>query len=165
MKMPGALVAAGITYKTSQMNNTWAWRAPSLCQAMFSLISIAILPFLPESPRWLLHQNRPEEARYVIALTLADGDESNPLVQEQFDQMVNAFTLEKTEGEKLGWKQAVSTKSNRKRVWLAASTALGACITGNAAIFSYLGIMLENAGIKDTNTQLVIVSRDGEGNS
>lgn len=158
MKVPGALIAAGLTYKTNQINGTWAWRAPSLCQGLFPLASILILPFIPESPRWLLHRNRLEDARFAIALTLADGDELGSQVQEQFDYMVGTFNLEKSQGQQLGWKQAVSTKTNRKRVWLAVSTALGACITGNAAIFSYLGMMLENAGIKDTNTQLEVVS-------
>ena len=45
----GALVAAGITLGTGQWQSTWAWRAPSLFQGIFSLLCIFILPFIPES--------------------------------------------------------------------------------------------------------------------
>lgn len=42
----GALIAAGITLGTGQWQSTWAWRAPSLFQGIFSLLCIAILPFV-----------------------------------------------------------------------------------------------------------------------
>lgn len=42
----GALIAAGITLGTGQWQSTWAWRAPSLFQAIFSILSIVILPFM-----------------------------------------------------------------------------------------------------------------------
>ena len=42
----GALIAAGITLGTGQWQSTWAWRAPSLFQGIFSLLCIIILPFM-----------------------------------------------------------------------------------------------------------------------
>lgn len=42
----GALLAAGITLGTSQWESTWAWRAPSLLQGIFSALCILILPFM-----------------------------------------------------------------------------------------------------------------------
>jgi hypothetical protein len=42
----GALLAAGITLGTGTWNSTWAWRAPSLFQGIFSLLCIIILPFM-----------------------------------------------------------------------------------------------------------------------
>lgn len=50
----GALIAAGITLGTGEWQSTWAWRAPSLFQGIFSGLCIIILPFVPESPRWLV---------------------------------------------------------------------------------------------------------------
>lgn len=43
------------------------WRFPLAFQLIFPLVVIAVLPFLPESPRWLLLQDRHEEALEVIA--------------------------------------------------------------------------------------------------
>jgi hypothetical protein len=42
----GALIAAGVTLGTGQWQSTWAWRAPSLFQAIFSLLCILTLPFM-----------------------------------------------------------------------------------------------------------------------
>lgn len=42
----GALLAAGITLGTGEWESTWAWRAPSLFQGIFSLLCIIILPFM-----------------------------------------------------------------------------------------------------------------------
>lgn len=62
------------------MESTWAWRLPSLLQGFWSVLCIVILPFVPESPRWLAYQGRHEEALTSLALLTADGDESNPVV-------------------------------------------------------------------------------------
>jgi MFS family permease len=48
----GALIAAGIAFGTKSILSTWAWRLPSILQVIPSLLCIAILPFIPESPRW-----------------------------------------------------------------------------------------------------------------
>jgi hypothetical protein len=43
------------------------WRFPLAFQLIFPLVVASVLPFLPESPRWLLLQDRHEEALEVIA--------------------------------------------------------------------------------------------------
>ncbi|CAM1502653.1 Fc.00g074290.m01.CDS01 [Cosmosporella sp. VM-42] len=58
----GGLIAAGVTYGTAKMDSTWAWRLPSALQGLFSLLGIGMLPFAPESPRWLQSQGRDEDA-------------------------------------------------------------------------------------------------------
>ena len=55
----GALLAAGITLGTGKWLNTWAWRAPSLIQGIFSVLCIVILPFIPESPRCEVSRTSP----------------------------------------------------------------------------------------------------------
>lgn len=42
------------------------WRFPLAFQLIFPLIVASVLPFLPESPRWLLLQDRHEDALEVI---------------------------------------------------------------------------------------------------
>jgi hypothetical protein len=43
------------------------WRFPLAFLLIFPLVVASVLPFLPESPRWLLLRDRHEEALEVIA--------------------------------------------------------------------------------------------------
>jgi len=70
----GGLLSAGITFGTAKMASTWAWRLPSAMQGFFSVLCLVILPFIPESPRWLVHKGRHAEALESIALAYSNGD-------------------------------------------------------------------------------------------
>ncbi|PQE19802.1 General substrate transporter protein [Rutstroemia sp. NJR-2017a WRK4] len=152
----GGLIAAGVTYRTASYNSTWAWRVPSLIQGVFSILCIVILPFIPESPRWLIYVDRKEEALIVVAQTYTNGDTSNPVVLAQYKEIVDTIEYEKNVGETLTMKQMIKTPSARKRVSLAVSAAVFSTISGNVIASYYLGTMLDNAGITNTTTQLQI---------
>jgi len=93
----GTMIAAGICYRvcsdtlqsqnlrltiqqTQHLSSTWAWRTPALVQVGPSIITAIILLFVPESPRWLVNQDRHAEALEVLAIVNAEGDKDDPLV-------------------------------------------------------------------------------------
>lgn len=127
------MIAAGITYRTAAMSSTWAWRIPSAIQGVFSILCIVILPFIPESPRWLIYVGRYEEALQVIAQTYANGDASNPIVLAQYKEIVDTIDYEKNVGETLSMVQMVKTPSARKRMILAISAAVFSTISGKCS--------------------------------
>ncbi|KAI9777284.1 MAG: hypothetical protein M1835_005275 [Candelina submexicana] len=47
--------------------STFAWRWPIAVQGIFVVAILCLLPFLPESPRWLVQHDRVEEATEIIA--------------------------------------------------------------------------------------------------
>lgn len=153
----GGLIAAGITYKTASMDSTLAWRIPSDIQGLFSILCIAILPFIPESPRWLVYVGRREEALIVVAQTYANGIVSDPMVVAQYKEIVDTMDYEMNVGETISVKEMFSTSIARRRITLAISAAIFSTISGNIIASYYLGTMLENAGITDPTTQLQIV--------
>lgn len=124
----------------------------------FSIVCIVVLPFVPESPRWLVYQGRREEARRIVALTCANGDENDLVSATTYQEIIDTIEWEKNAGETLSWKEMVRTPSARRRVLLAVSAATFSVIAGNVAASYYLGSMLNNAGVTNTTTQLQIVS-------
>lgn len=137
IKVPGALVAAGVTYRTADFNSTWAWRLPSLLQGFWSLLCIVILPFVPESPRWYIFQGRNEEGLKSLAQLCANGDESNAIVQAQFQEIVDTIAFEKTnEDQRLSvrssFKTVFTSSGARKRLSIVMSLALSTVIVGNS---------------------------------
>ncbi|KAJ5908984.1 MFS sugar transporter-like protein [Penicillium taxi] len=152
----GALIAAGITYGTAELQSTWAWRIPSILQALFTIICIILLPFVPESPRWLIFNGREQEAQEALAATHSDGNISDSEVLIQMGEIKAAIEWERNAGEKLTMIDTVKTPANRKRMMLALSVAVFSMMSGNNVVSYYLGDMLDNAGITDTTTQLEI---------
>ncbi|KAM3554467.1 hypothetical protein MY1884_006123 [Beauveria asiatica] len=150
----GALIAAGVTLGTSKWQSTWAWRAPSLFQAIFSIICLLFLPFIPESPRWLVARDGYEDARVVVALTNANGDLDDPVAMAVYKQIVDTLEWEKKQGRTMSPKEIFKTPTARKRVLIGASAGPFSCIAGNIIASYYLGDELKTAGIDSSNDQL-----------
>lgn len=151
----GSLISAGITYGTKDILSTWAWRAPSLLQVIPSLLCIGILPFIPESPRWLAYQNRLEDALEVLAVAHAQGDMNNQVVLTEYREITETLEFEKATGS-ISPLETIRTPGNRKRLLLCLSVAIFSMTMGNNVVTYYLGTMLDEAGITDENTQLKV---------
>ncbi|TVY26900.1 Lactose permease [Lachnellula hyalina] len=150
----GALIAAGITLGTGEWQSTWAWRLPSLFQGIFSVICILILPFIPESPRWLVHEGHFEEARVVVAQTNSNGNISDPVSVAVYKEIIDTLEWEKQEGRTMSPKEIIKTPVARKRLLIGMSAGPFSCIAGNIIASYYLGAELDSAGITDSLDQL-----------
>jgi sugar porter (SP) family MFS transporter len=151
----GSLIAAGITFGTKSILNTWAWRAPSLLQVLPSLLCIGILPFLPESPRWLVYQDRVDEAFEVLAVVHARGDMTDQVVIAEHREITETLAFEKIAGS-VSPLEVIRTPGNRKRILLCLSVGLFSMTMGNNIVTYYLGTMLDEAGVTNFNTQLIV---------
>lgn len=113
------------------MESTWAWRLPSALQGLFSVMCIALLPFTPESPRWLISQGRDAEALRVLAQTHSNGNIDDASILEQFGQMTDALNFERTHETPRFVKKFMSSASTRKRIFLVSSVAVFCMLSGN----------------------------------
>ncbi|KAF5015532.1 hypothetical protein F66182_13107, partial [Fusarium sp. NRRL 66182] len=150
----GALIAAGITLGTGQWNSTWAWRAPSLLQGIFSFACIIVIPFIPESPRWWVHQGHHDLAREVVAQTNSNGNQSDPVALAVYKEILDTLNWEKKQGRTMSPKELIKTPAARKRMLIGISPGPFSCIAGNIIASYYLGSELDTAGITDTVAQL-----------
>lgn len=126
----GSLLASCITFGTANINGSWSWRIPCLLQSLFSIICAITLFFVPESPRWLIHQDRHEEAMLVMATVYADGETGSDIVAHHFDEILATIKWESESGQTLTYAQIFRTPNARMRVLLVVSVALIATMSG-----------------------------------
>ncbi|KAJ5506100.1 Major facilitator superfamily domain general substrate transporter [Penicillium expansum] len=90
----GQLCAVGVVRSQAGKGTEWAYRLPLALQWALAVPIIIGVYFAPESPGWLIRNERPEEARRtLLRLTTADKDDFN--VDEVVAMMTHTNETEK----------------------------------------------------------------------
>jgi len=152
----GAIVAAWATFGTFKIENSWAWRVPSALQGLPSIAQILFIWFIPESPRWLLSKGREADARSILGYWHANGNEEDPLVQYEFEEIKAALEFDRTVAANIGYKSLFSTVGNRKRMRIIIALAFFSQWSGNGLVSYYLSKVFDTIGITNPTTQLGI---------
>ncbi|KAK4200943.1 putative lactose permease [Triangularia verruculosa] len=148
----GAIVAAGCTFGTQQINNDWSWRIPSLLQMAPSLLQVAFVFFLPESPRYLMSKDRFEEAEAVLVKYHAEGNADSEFVKAEIMEIRTTLEIE-LEHSKRSWMDLVATPGMRRRVIIGSLLGLFTQLSGNVVISYFLGDVLKLIGYTDPSFQ------------
>jgi MFS family permease len=149
----GSIVAAWVTFGTFRISNTWSWRIPSLLQGVPTLIQLAGVYFIPESPRWLVSKGRDQEALEIIARYHCGGVVDDPLVTFEYQEIKEALHLEREAKESSTYRSLFSTPGNRKRMLVVIAVAFFSQWSGNGLVSYYLNLVLNGVGIKSTAQQ------------
>ncbi|KAI4850309.1 MFS sugar transporter-like protein [Aureobasidium sp. EXF-8846] len=151
----GSIVAAWLTFGTFHINNHWSWRIPSIVQAFPSVLQLIFIWFVPESPRFLISKGKVEQAHQVLANVHANGNLDDEVVMLEMAEIRDTIKLEQ-EFEANGWVQLFKTPGNRHRLIILCSVGFFSQWSGNGLVSYYLTLVLDQIGITDTNTQLII---------
>lgn len=90
----GILLSYWINYGMYYLSGGFTWRFPLAFQIVFALYMLAVTPWLPETPRWLiLHEPTPERGLLVLS-KLRNKAIDDPAVQKEKDDIVRATALE-----------------------------------------------------------------------
>jgi len=151
----GAIVAAWLTFGTLQIASNWAWRVPSIVQAFPSLLQLAFIYFVPESPRWMIAHGKEEQAHKILANAHANGDLNDEVVVLEMQEINDTLKLEK-EFEGNSWAELIRTKGNRHRMIICVSAGVFSQWSGNGLVSYYLHVVLDQIGYTDPTTQALI---------
>ncbi|KAI2463795.1 general substrate transporter [Annulohypoxylon bovei var. microspora] len=148
----GAIVASAITYGTQQIPSDWSWRVPSLLQMSPSLLQVAFIFFLPESPRFLVSKERYEEAFKVLVTYHAEGNENSEFAKAEMAEIKTTIAIE-LEHSKRSWMDMINSPGNRRRVIIGSLLGVMSQLSGNVVISYYLGDILNLIGFTDPSFQ------------
>lgn len=116
------------------------------------MLIVIVLPWIPESPRWLLAHNREAEARQLLAKHHANGAQDDELVDWEVYEIKGALAAEAAHME-AGWSILWQTKANVKRMCCTISVFMLCLWYGQGVISYYFSPILTQVGITGTNQQ------------
>ena len=81
-------------------------------------------------------KGREQEALQILAYYHANGNEQDPLVQFEFDEIRNALEVERVQ-KQTGWLQLIATPGNRRRMRIAIAIAFFSQWSGNGLAYVF----------------------------
>lgn len=155
----GSFIAYWIAYATGKHTATlgeWDWKMIVIFQAMVPIIIMALLPFIPETPRWYLqHGDQIEKARASLR-QVRDTDQE---VEDEILMIREALEFEK-EAVSSNYSALWKDKSVRKRLWIAMCINAGQQLTGQGSLNNYSSAIYKGI-FKDVSTINLINAING----
>ncbi|KAL1908304.1 hypothetical protein Sste5344_005831 [Sporothrix stenoceras] len=112
------------------------WRLPLAIQAIPPLLCCCTVFFLPESPRWLVSQDRSEEALAIVRRLHQDPkDPDDSYAIREFHQILQQHEIDRKFN--VTWYELFAKPSYRKRMIIGFIVLFGAQTTGTTVIANY----------------------------
>ncbi|KAK5127324.1 hypothetical protein LTR85_006663 [Meristemomyces frigidus] len=139
----GQLVASGVLAGCQSRTDRWAYDIPFATQLIFPLIILALLPFCPESPWWLVRRGEVHKAeRSLQRLTNGSVDTSTLLAHIQL-----TTSIEDMETEKTRFIDCLK-KTDLRRTIISTMVYAIQPLVGNFLVIGYAVYFFELAGIE-----------------
>ncbi|KAJ3276011.1 hypothetical protein HDV01_006181 [Terramyces sp. JEL0728] len=146
----GSIPAAVITFAFANSISDASWQVPLFVQCVFSGVVLLGCFIIPESPRWLMSKGRVEEARQFFIKYHADGDATDPIIDEQ----IQAFEEMQKENENTvtTYFGLFTTSTLRYQMLLLFLVAFFTQYAGNYVSGYYIQQILPYLGVDKDNT-------------
>ncbi|WQF84395.1 Putative major facilitator, sugar transporter, major facilitator superfamily [Colletotrichum destructivum] len=149
--MFGTLIVNSVCRGTSTLEGNASWRIPMGLFYVIPVIVMGLIFFIPESPRWLLTQDRVEEAQ-VSLKKLRAGTISDAEIEEQFASLQYALKQEVEQGNYMELFKGI----NLKRTAIVVMMNFLQQATGQAFASTYGAIFIKDIGTVNPFTMTII---------
>ncbi|KAH8812732.1 general substrate transporter [Xylogone sp. PMI_703] len=149
----GILVAFWIQYASSFIDGSAAWRLPMGLQMVATIALHVTMYFLPESPRWLVAQDRHEDALRVLAKVHARGNTEDLYVQAELAEIISKIKFEKEHQDPSYI--SLLFGEHARRMWIGIGVQFWQQVTGINVIMYYAVFLFQQAGIQGTQASLL----------
>jgi hypothetical protein len=112
------------TFGTRNMEGNIAWRIPTILQVLIPVLSLPGLIWAPESPRWLISNDRSEQARELLEKWHADGDKNSALVNYEMIEITETLRAETDAHDSASYAEMFKTPGNRHRLFISISLGI-----------------------------------------
>ncbi|KAH7119813.1 putative Myo-inositol transporter 1 [Dendryphion nanum] len=152
----GIVIAYWFDYGMSFTQGSIAWRLPIACQMLFAFGVIAMVPGLPESPRYLYKHGKSKEALEILC-KVYDGTPETPKIAKENQDVLDALRIEQEHGE-YKWSQLLKKDEVQtgRRVLLAYGMQFMNQMGGiNLVVYFITSVLQNNVGL-DRNLSLLL---------
>lgn len=159
MALQGAFVCVGLTvsqwltFGLFFTSGSVTWRVPVAFPIVPLVLLLAFIPFLPDSPRWLVKVGRFEEARHIMGI-FEDAPDDSTQVQENLHKIQRSLEI-------MGAAKFTDILSNKEnkllhRTLIAMFSASAQQISGTGVIGAYTAIIFEEyVGLSAIDARIV----------
>ncbi|TDZ35291.1 Quinate permease [Colletotrichum spinosum] len=130
----------------------WGWRLSIILEVVPASIFGLGLPWIPETPRWLVEKNEKIRARSTLRW-LREGSHTDDQIEKEFGAIVEDVGEYRRSGR--NWLSLFREKPLFSRLWRAALLQFMSQASGASAMKYYLPLLLESLGFFGS-TRLII---------
>ncbi|KAK4687912.1 hypothetical protein P7C73_g2215, partial [Tremellales sp. Uapishka_1] len=154
------LLASGIVYGISYSMSNAGWRAALGVTFIPATLLLSVLPWVPESPRYLYEKGKTEECQRVLFRLHGGHMEEGRVVLSQaaeieFEALRAAIDWDQSHGQDK-WAALWNSKAARYRSFVACSSQSWWAWNGGSIFTYYYTIVFSAAGITDPHVQFGI---------
>ncbi|KAI1268083.1 putative MFS lactose permease [Xylariaceae sp. FL1019] len=149
----GSIPAAAIVYGANSIQSNWSWRLPLLLQAFACVIVLFTVWIIPESPRYLIANNRIDEATDFLVKYHGNGDPNSRLVLLELEEMREQIRIDGVDKRPFDYRPLLLTHNGRWRFAQVIMISVFGQFSGNGLGY-FNTVIFKNIGVTSVASQL-----------